>query len=133
MKCPRSKKKGVTAPPPLAHGWADPPHAPRVQQAIKEKSLTTLPIDPHAKDADVVYKIYILRHGIAEHRGGNGIIDDEKRKLTTEGKLKLIKAAKGLLARHLLTKTPAMKNVDDVLSATESFSDRRFKVVTKVN
>ena len=43
------------------------------------------------------------------------------------------KAAKGLLARHLLTKTPAMKNVDDVLSATESFSDRRFKVVTKVN
>ena len=43
------------------------------------------------------------------------------------------KAAKGLLARHLLTTTPAMKDVDGVHSAVTSFSDRRFKVVTKVN
>ena len=43
------------------------------------------------------------------------------------------KAAKGLLARHLLTTTPAMKDVDGVLSAISRFSDRRFKVVTKVN
>jgi len=43
------------------------------------------------------------------------------------------KAAKGLLARHILTTTPAIKSADDLALAIAKFSDRRFRVVTKVN
>ena len=42
------------------------------------------------------------------------------------------KAAKGLLARHLLTSS-MISHVTDLDEAIRSFSDRRFRVVTKVN
>jgi phosphohistidine phosphatase len=42
------------------------------------------------------YRLYLLRHGIAEPRKANGASEDADRKLTDEGRSKLAKAAKGL-------------------------------------
>ena len=43
------------------------------------------------------------------------------------------KAAKGLLARHLLLFSPMIASRKDLDSAVKKFSDHRFRVVTKVN
>ena len=50
----------------------------------------------HDTDNEGIYKLYILRHGIAFPRDGNEVLSDESRKLTPEGKSKLVKTAKGL-------------------------------------
>lgn len=43
------------------------------------------------------------------------------------------KAAKGRLARHLLLTTPMIASHKDLVAATKKFSDKAFRVVTKVN
>lgn len=43
------------------------------------------------------------------------------------------KAAKGRLARHLLLTTPIIASHKDLVAATKKFSDKAFRVVTKVN
>lgn len=43
------------------------------------------------------------------------------------------KAAKGLLARHLVTTSPMIASRKDLDRATKKFSDQRFRVVTNVN
>ena len=49
------------------------------------------------KDRDSgAYHIYIMRHGIAEERGGKSAPDDAQRKLTAEGREKTREIAKGL-------------------------------------
>jgi phosphohistidine phosphatase len=49
------------------------------------------------KDPDSgAYQIYIMRHGIAQERGGQDASDDAQRKLTPEGREKTREIAKGL-------------------------------------
>ncbi|MFM7409929.1 MAG: YaaA family protein [Actinomycetota bacterium] len=43
------------------------------------------------------------------------------------------KAAKGRLARHLLLTTPLIASHKDLVAATKKFSEKAFRVVTKVN
>ena len=43
------------------------------------------------------------------------------------------KTAKGLLARHLLLTTPMIASHKELAAATKKFSDKAFRVVTKVN
>lgn len=42
------------------------------------------------------YEIYIMRHGIAAKRGSPNFLDDSKRPLTSEGRIKMERIAKGL-------------------------------------
>lgn len=42
------------------------------------------------------YELYLMRHGIAADSDGEGVVEDAKRPLTPEGKLKLRAIAKGL-------------------------------------
>ena len=46
--------------------------------------------------ADTAFEFYIMRHGIATQRGSDGSADDSKRKLTPEGREKMLEIAKGL-------------------------------------
>jgi cytoplasmic iron level regulating protein YaaA (DUF328/UPF0246 family) len=43
------------------------------------------------------------------------------------------KAAKGRLARHLLLSTPMIASHKDLIASTKKFSDKHYRVVTKVN
>jgi cytoplasmic iron level regulating protein YaaA (DUF328/UPF0246 family) len=43
------------------------------------------------------------------------------------------KAAKGRLARHLLLTTPMIASHKDLVATTKKFSDKAFRVVTRVN
>ena len=79
--------------------------------------------------------IYIMRHGIAADLGAGGIIHDEDRPLTPEGRVKMQQAAEGIrrleLKFNLIFTSPLLRArqtaevVADVLDASKPERTRR--------
>jgi len=69
-------------------------------------------------------ELYLLRHAIAEDRGGPGWEDDSKRPLTRKGSKKMLRIAEGMLALDF--------SVDVILSSPYTRARQTAEIVAEV-